>query len=302
MIPTVTILPTPSNKGSQIGLSRHATNVARGIGNAPTTQVPASGGIGTLTFITRCRNAFTHVILSIWTGITKRIWAFLSAPFRCRSITVAERLLTFKKLVENAYGVCDPDNRKGSQLLLLETQLGIAYKELPVLIQLEITNRMLHPGMGIIPTVDIIYHTLPSVELGHLETELSEGRTDENKLDTLGSMVCIVTSKLETDVTEEFLNARVFAAFNGLSDSLKERIEEKMRNPLHSTEKEGLVNYEGKLSLMIDQQMVSIADPNFTSLVLKTMPRSQRVRAVVLRVRMDLVTRSECASPKRGFN
>ncbi len=87
-------------------------------------------------------------------------------------------------------------------------------------------------------------------------------------------MVRIVTSDFEPEVTKEMLNGCVLAVFDGLSGSLKEKIDDHMRNPIFRNEREGLVDCEGELSLEINGTMVSLVDPQFTSLVLRTMPRS----------------------------
>ncbi len=62
MKPIETLLPSPLNTVSQIGLSRNTTHVARGIDHAPTTQVLLLDDEEALTFITRCRNIVTNVI------------------------------------------------------------------------------------------------------------------------------------------------------------------------------------------------------------------------------------------------
>ncbi len=299
---------------------RETTNVPRGIGHVPTTQVPVSDGTEALILITRCWNAVTNGVLSIWrvcSGVTMWVWDCMSSPFRCRIITVAERLLTFKQLVEDVNACLRVNGIDGwakKESKPLEAQLRVAYDALPAPLQRELNDQRQNPlhqfgkevsvldvlvrlsnKISIPDLIDAIYQKLPSVQWGNFESELVRGSTDKGTVATLQGMLEIVTSDLEPDVTEEMLNARILAVFDGLSDFIKQLIDEKIRQPLLYGEIEGIVSSGGERCLKINEQMVSLADPKFTSLVLKTMPRSLRVQRAVSRVNIDFILNREGA-------
>ncbi len=291
--------------GSTLTRLEEPASLAQGMGSTLTRQVSAAGAAAASTLMTRSLEAVTAVALAIWSnvlGIATRIWARISLPIRSislpiRSITIAERLRVFQKLL----GRC---NRESSEAA--KAQLKTAYEELPLLIRRELNNQIqgskqwISEKEGIVDIVhmcqfwniaslvELIYQDLPSVQLEDLKARLSRKITDSIKIDLLYEMGRIGISDLEPDVTDDVLNAHVLSAFDGLQDSLKKCIYEKIRTPLFESERMDVIGDGDKRAIIIDNCLVSLDDPNLASLIVRSMPRGHRVQTALVRLQADL--------------
>ncbi len=280
--------------------SKKEANVARGVDRLLMTHAPTSDAIEAVTFLTRCWNAVKGVASSIWRVVSViiiRVWGCMSSPFRCiksKEIKVAESLRAFNQLIDVHNNLCSQCSKEKAKTI--EAQLRIAYDVLPYPLQRTLNSRIQElkhqlskeasvvniicessSDMGITTIVDSIYRDLPSVILSDLATQLSKEEVDVIRLDIFHMITRVATSDSEPDVTDDVINVHVFAAFEILPLSLREMLCEYIRNARCFDETEGLVDCEGKLSLMINENRVSLTDPDFPLLILKNMPRSPRV-------------------------
>ncbi len=235
------------------------TSIAKGVGNASTTQVSASGAIAQLPFITRCWNAVTGVALAIWkvvSGVSTWIWGYISAPFR-RELVVSEvglvdNLGVLADLLIQAK--CSPP-KTDSEVEMGHAQIRNVYDQLNCCVkerlQREVFLYMRRENkhnknqktweLNEDGTVDIIdayqYHDiqvprmindmvkdLPSSKLTIIENKLSNATTDKTRIELLLEMIQITQSDLDPQMTSDVLNTRVLMAFDAFRDSLKEEI------------------------------------------------------------------------------
>ncbi len=238
------------------------TSISKGVGNASTTQVSASGAIAQLPFITRCWNAVTGVALAIWkvvSGVSTWIWGYISAPFR-RELVVSEvglgyNLGVLAELLIQAK--CSPP-KTDSEVEMGHAQIRTVYNQLNFRVkerlQREVYLCMLMENKnnknqktwelnedGTVDIGDIIdayqYHdiqvpriikdmvkALPSSKLTIIENKLSNATTDKTRIELLLEMIKITQSDLDPQMTSDVLNTRVLMAFDAFRDSLKEEI------------------------------------------------------------------------------
>ncbi len=206
------------------------TSISKGVGNASTTQVSASGAIAQLPFITRCWNAVTGVALAIWkvvSGVSTWIWGYISAPFR-RELVVSEvglgyNLGVLAELLIQAK--CSPP-KTDSEVEMGHAQIRTVYDQLNFCVkehlQREVYLCMLMENKhnknqktwelnedGTVDIGDIIdayeYHdiqvpriikdtvkALPSSKLTIIENKLSNAITDKTRIELLLGMIEII--------------------------------------------------------------------------------------------------------------
>ncbi len=281
--------------------SRKPTSVALGMGGAPTRQIPALDGVKMEPFIIRCWKVVTDVASAIWRvvcGIITQVWERSFCRMKGSDITLGERLLAFMDLLD----LCK-EGASAADAARLKT----AYDELPRIVRKELNTEI--PGnkkwiskeretldivhmnqcCDVADIVESIYDDLPSVQLDFLKDQLAEKITDAEKLGILCKMIHLVTSEIEPNITEEVLDAYMLAVFDELEGSLKEKIYKRISSPEFKQEKKGLINLQGTDHLSIKGVMISVKDADFASLVLRSMPRSSRVAAAILRETMASV-------------
>ncbi len=235
------------------------TSISKGVGNASTTQVSASGAIAQLPFITRCWNAVTGVALAIWkvvSGVSTWIWGYISAPFR-RELVVSEvglgyNLGVLAELLIQAK--CSPPKTE-SEVEMGHAQIRTVYDQLNCCVKKRL-QRNLDSCMLLANqnnknqktwklnedgTVDIIdayqchniqvprmihdmVEDLPSSKLTIIENKLSNAITDKTRIELLLEMIKIRPSDLDPQMTNDVLNTRVLMAFDAFRNSLKKEI------------------------------------------------------------------------------
>ncbi len=244
-----------------------------------------------ITLITRFWNGVTGIASSIWrviSGIATRVWG--GGNMHSPSHSCSKSLLAFKKELIRC-------QRKTHLMTFSEIQCKTAYNKLPDPVK-HILNRWMQQDMiqridakqlfdigSLANQVDLIYRNLPSVQLAVVKDQLSKAITDDDRLACLSQMIKIVISDFEPEVTDEILNAHMLAALDDLGDSLTEQLHRFIKHPLCRSESEGFIQRDDKYFLMIDKVMVSADAPNFSRLLIKSMPRSARMATILLRMR-----------------
>ncbi len=297
-----------TSRSWQSGLSVEAASESKsevkGVDSVLSTQVSASGASKS-TFMTSCWNAVIDAAVAIWrviSGIPRRIWDCVSAPFR-REVDVSEG----RDLIEVVNLLTELKHSKpGSKTKIkaLHTQIRTAYNKLNPLVKQALQTKILShvPENGIYGkhedgTVDIIDATqycnmpqltkklvqdFPSCQLSRIEESLSNGITEETRVGLFLDMLRIKPSDLDPQITYDFLNTRVFAVFNGFRDPLKGFIYGQIRSSFRE------IDDGNKGVISLDGIEVSISASDFPALAFSSNPRNSRVIKALSVVRDSL--------------
>ncbi len=311
---------SPVKEVSGLEPSIAEASMAKGVGDASTTQVSASAAVVKLPLITRCWNAVPGVavaILRVVLGITTWIWDCMSAPFRSELVVSEIDLLCRDTLLVLSDLLIEAKNsppETASEVEMGHTQIRNVYNMLNPFVkrmiqaQILICIRVDHHfyrndnktlNLNEDGTVDIIEadqyyeiprmidaiaHGLPSSQLTLLEEELSNAITDETRVELLWKMMRITPSNLDLQITTDVLNTRVLLAFDGFRNSLKEDIYVQVRAAFraHSPRDECHVEIGGIV--------VSIDHANFPVWALRSEPCDFRIMAALSEVKAGLNT------------
>ncbi len=294
MVTPVTSRTVPLIEGSPfLELPIATENVASGVNNEPTTQSSASSSVTK----TSGRKGFLgnlRLHLSRRKSVLRKTKQALDDVIpSSHNITSAESLLAFNALVINVNKARDQSSEEVS--LLAEAQLRMAYnllshpikKQLDVWIQgpneleSEVDIVAANKGMNISKILTTMYDQLPSVLLDYYQKMLSTMDANAQKAGVILRLLRIDTSPLDPDVTEEILNKSVLSALDTCSVSFRKIFYNMVQSYVLGYEKDSLQKINSQFYLEINGMMISTANPNFSSLLVETEPRAERVRHVI---------------------
>lgn len=131
--------------------------------------------------------------------------------------------------------------------------------------------------------VTTVHQGLPSVALGNMETRLTEATTDQERVGVLLEMRMIGENPLDADVTVAVLNTRMSAAFMGLEDALRDRIQgatwRAALNPVNDEQDGAVLGALPPVDVTITGGVLNTGNGDFGAAILAQDPRGAAVEA-----------------------
>ncbi len=263
-----------------------------GVDSMSSTQVPASEST-----MKSCWNAVTDAAGAIWSfvlGITRWILDCMSAPSRSEVVVNEVGVSTVHDLLEAAHLFTALKNsHPGSETKALLPKITTAYNKLNPLVKQALQTKILSCMSagdtyvlnkdGTVDIIDAAQHLnmpdiiiemtqqFPSVQLNSVEERFAKAITDATKVTLLYEALEIEPSDLDSQITHDVLNTRVFAIFDGFEDLLKINIYAQIRTSFRRRD------YHDNYLIKINGIDVSIADDNFPVLAFRSDPRDDRI-------------------------